>query len=264
MDLVEVADDAGDQLHLRDRRGVAGDGQRVADRLRFRQHHRDGGQGLRLRRRRQSRGEGGPGDCYHNQSIQERRHAHHSGARTSGPRSLRPRQARSRRLRRSARRQQFPPIGAAAHLVAGGIVHEFISFPNLPAAAKRPVQRNEAGGQATLGHGEIVLRGVQILLRRQHGGEVARAQQVLVDGDTERLVRGGDALAQERDLLLPLQEAAEAVLDLLLRRQHGILVVDQQRLQARVLHADAVGDLPVVQDRPAKTTGRTRTGCRVR
>src|SRR6185437_14902286 len=63
---------------------------------------------------------------------------------------------------------------------------------------------------------------------------------------------GRDAAPQQVDLLTALQEAAETALDLFLRLQHRVLVVDQQRLQAGVLYANIVGDLAVIQDGPGE------------
>jgi len=58
---------------------------------------------------------------------------------------------------------------------------------------------------------------VQVLLRRQHGRKIPGSEIVLQQGDAERGVCCGDALAQKIDLFAPLQEARQTVLDLLLR-----------------------------------------------
>ena len=58
--------------------------------------------------------------------------------------------------------------------------------------------------------------------------------------------------SEEGDLLAALDEAGEPVLDLALRLEHHVLVVDQQRLQFGVLGAHLIGDLAVVEHRPAE------------
>ena len=50
--------------------------------------------------------------------------------------------------------------------------------------------------------------------------------------------------------MLTADIGGDAVLHLALRLQHGLLIIDQQRLQLRVLHPNRVGDLAIVQHRP--------------
>jgi hypothetical protein len=49
-----------------------------------------------------------------------------------------------------------------------------------------------------------------------------------------------------------LHEAHQGIVNLLLRAQDRVLIVDEQLLQLRILQAHVIGDLAVVQDIPLK------------
>src|SRR5262249_15279480 len=80
--------------------------------------------------------------------------------------------------------------------------------------------------------------------------EVGGALHVFQDPDLERAEGGLHALLQVLHLVTGLDELRDAVLHFLLRLEHGVLVFDEQRLELRILHADVVGELSVVEDVP--------------
>ena len=177
---------------------------------------------------------------------------HHCGGRINGPISSGDGSPGVGGCGCPTRRQQLSPIGPLPHLLARRGRHEIVALADLPAAAERAEHRGQTRPNIALGHRQVVLRRVEVLLGGQHGREVAGPQVVLDQRDSERGLGGGDALAQILDLLCELQKGREAVLDLLLRLQHRVLIIDQQTLQLRVLHPDSIGDLAVIENVPLK------------
>src|SRR6516162_11705983 len=88
-------------------------------------------------------------------------------------------QRRRRRLRRSWRGQQLTPIGPVPHLLGGRGRDELVVRAYLPTAPQGAVDRGKPGRHATLCHCQVVLRGVQILLRREHSCEISGSEIVL-------------------------------------------------------------------------------------
>ena len=96
------------------------------------------------------------------------------------------------------------------------------------------------------------MRRVKVLFGSQHGREIPRPEIILQDREAKRSIRCSDALPKIVDLLPPLQKARQAVLNLLLRSQYRVLVIDQKGLQRGVLDSDLIGDLPVIENIPGK------------
>ena len=74
--------------------------------------------------------------------------------------------------------------------------------------------------------GQIVLRLIEILLRSQNGGEIRRPLTILNHRDTQRAVRGLDAIVQVSHRLARVEEHRDPILDLLLRLEHRVLIAD--------------------------------------
>jgi hypothetical protein len=66
----------------------------------------------------------------------------------------------------------------------------------------------------------------------------------------DRRPAGGDAPGQEIRPVLRAEERDQVVLHIMLGREHGPLIGEEQLLEARILHADAVRDLAIVEDVP--------------
>jgi hypothetical protein len=66
----------------------------------------------------------------------------------------------------------------------------------------------------------------------------------------DRHPAGGDAPGQEIRPVLGAEERDQVVLHIMLGREHGPLIGEEQLLEARILHADAVRDLAIVEDVP--------------
>ncbi len=95
----------------------------------------------------------------------------------------------------------------------------------------------------------------QILLGSQHGRKICSPLFVLFRPNSQGAARSVRAPAQVSDLDPRLQEGGNAIIDLLLGFEDGVLIIDQQLLQLRVLQPHVVGDLSVIQD----TVGTIRT-----
>ncbi len=134
--------------------------------------------------------------------------------------------------------------------MARGRRHDVLALPDLPAAPQRPVHPDEARRDVAERAGQAVLLGQERLLSGQDGGEVGHALSVLQDGQVDRRPAGRDALGQEIGPVLRAEEGGEVVLHVLLGRENRSLIGEQELLEVRVLHADVVRDLAVVEDVP--------------
>src|SRR5215831_3509498 len=146
--------------------------------------------------------------------------------------------------------QQMAPIRAPLHFGLDGRGYELLALSELPATAEGAVYADEACGNGAQSTGQAVLLIQQSLLGGQDGREVRHAFPVLANGEGDRGLSGRHALGQDLRSILIAQEGSQIVLHILLRRQDGVLVGEQERLELGVLHADIICDLPIVEDVP--------------
>src|SRR4029078_10879632 len=147
-------------------------------------------------------------------------------------------------------RQHVAPVRPLLHLALCLLGHHRLAFAQLPAAAQRLVERDQArrDRRGLLRQGVLLLQ--QRTLRVQHPLVVGGAFPVLHQGQLHRALRGGDGVLLEHLRLLGAHEAGQRVLDLLRGTQHGVAVGDQRLREARVLDAHRVRQPAVVQERP--------------
>src|SRR5215467_3964034 len=146
--------------------------------------------------------------------------------------------------------QQMAPIRALFHFGLDGGRYQLLALSDLPAAAQGAVYADEARGNGAQGTGQAVLLIQQRLLSGQDGREVRHAFPVLANGEGDGGLGRRHALGQDLRPILIAQEGRQIVLHILLGRQDGILVGEQERLELGVLHADVVRDLAIVEDVP--------------
>ena len=91
---------------------------------------------------------------------------------------------------------------------------------NLPAAAQRPVDLDQAQRDFALGLRQRVLERHQVLLQEGDAGQVGRARRVLGQGDVHRLVGVGHAGGLGLGALLGPQELHQPVLHFLIGVEH--------------------------------------------
>ncbi len=123
-------------------------------------------------------------------------------------------------------------------------------FPDFPTAAQGPVNSHEVAGNIAAGGGQIILGAQQRLLGGEDGGEIRDPLPILNNRQFEGISRGGGALFQKLGLLLGPQEGYQVILHVLLGAENGILISNEQLLEAGVLNPHQVGDLTVIQDIP--------------
>ncbi len=107
----------------------------------------------------------------------------------------------------------------------------------------------------------LVLSAQQGLLRVEHPRVVHGAVTVLDKSEIHRALRRGDAQPQCGCLALKVEEGHHGVLRLLSGAQHGLLVVDDELLQTRVLHTHAVLDTSIVEHVPAQRRAALEEQC---
>src|SRR5215472_1077351 len=146
--------------------------------------------------------------------------------------------------------QQMAPIRALFHFGLDGGRYQLLALSDLPAAAQGAVYANEACGNRAQGTGQAVLLIQQRLLSGQDRREVRHAFPVLANGEGDGGLGRRHALGQDLRPILIAQEGGQIVLHILLGRQDGVLVGEQERLELGVLHADVVRDLAIVEDVP--------------
>ena len=105
--------------------------------------------------------------------------------------------------------------------------------PDLPAAAERLVEQNQVGGHAPLRLGQLILLLGQELLNIEHAIEVGLALIVESLGQIQRLIAPSGAVGQVQHLLLSLEEGDDRILRFGIGLKHGILVLDDQLLEAQ-------------------------------
>ena len=110
----------------------------------------------------------------------------------------------------------------------------------LPSAAQRLVEGDQALRDASLRRHETLLLAEQRALRVEHPLEVDEPFAVLHVGDVEGAARRLHRFLEDRDLRATLREIDGCVLQLPGRAKHGVLVLLEELLEARVLHAHLI------------------------
>ena len=149
----------------------------------------------------------------------------------------------------------IPVLGAFEHFVfdrVGDQIEGILALPHLPAAAERPVDVDQVGGNRPLYRSQLVLL-TNERLQGEDDSVIAHLPALVLQGrNVGRALGGIRRRPQGRELLLALEEGHDGVLDLALCLQHRLAVVLQQLLERGVLQPDVVPQTAVLEDVPLK------------
>ena len=123
---------------------------------------------------------------------------------------------------------------------------------NLPAAAERLVQADQARHNVATGLRQLILLRGQFSLHDKYARE---ADRTVFEGDRQQskgLLRFRHTCFQKLDTLLVSQKGDQRIFHFLIGRQHGVLVTGNQFLKARRLKLYVVDDPSVVEQVPAE------------
>ena len=119
-----------------------------------------------------------------------------------------------------------------------------------PAASRRPVHLDQAGGDLALRLGQRVFQAHQVLLQERDARQIGHALRVLGQHDVHGPLGVGHAGRLRLRPPLGPQERHQAVLHVLVGAEHRIAVGGHQLLETGVLEADVIDDPAVVEDVP--------------
>ena len=122
----------------------------------------------------------------------------------------------------------------------------------LPSAPQGTIQIDEAAGDVATHRGQLILLLHQQRLRVEDAIEIRGPPFELVDDQFDGSLGFDHALFRPEGLFLVLQVSNQRVFYFASAAQNGLLVLQYGLLQTRILHADVVGDAPVVQHVPLK------------
>ena len=157
------------------------------------------------------------------------------------------------------------PVGPFLHFVLRAGRDDGLAYTQFPTPAQGLVQGNQIRGNGGARIGQACFFLQQDAFRVDHALIIHGAFLILYPGDLHRPLGRCDGVLLKHQSFLVLEKPDQRIFHFLGGPEHGVLVVDEQLLEPRILDAHVVLDAAVIENGPPESSGRrNRRDCPVK